>query len=365
MPVELQREVIAIVKQTQARTRWPVRRILRHLEVAPASYHRWRSRFGAAGGIDGASTLADGAAPASRASPSSLFQTLPSERQSILDYACSHPELRHRELAWRMLDDDVCAVSPSTVYRVLWQADLVCRWKPQTKQTGRGRPDAPTTPDQPWQTDIRYVKVNRRNYYLLAFLDVYARYIVHHELLRLMDGLSVSIAAATAIGKLPPDAPRPTIQSDHGSCFIAREFAETLDAMAVGHHLIRPHTPTDNAEIERCNRTLGERIDEELAALAESESSGGDGGVSFAAAETVIDDVIDHYNHHRLHSSLNFLRPVDYYRGDPEALLAERRRKLSTARELRKQENLKLRQHRLPFPAAETVSYSERRVVSL
>ena len=71
------------------------------------------------------------------------------------------------------------------------------------------------------------------------------------------------------------------------------------------------------------------------------------------------------YNHHRLHSSLNFLRPVDYYRGNPESLLAERRRKLTTARDLRKQENLKLRQRLLPYPAAETTLNSNRRLVSL
>ena len=126
--------------------------------------------------------------------------------------------------------------------------------------------------------------------------------------------------------------------------------------MEVGHHLIRPHTPTDNAEIERCNRTLGERIDDRLAALEEAD---------FAAAERVIDGVIDHYNHYRLHSSLNFLRPLDYYRGNPEALLAERRRKLTTARELRKQENIKLRQRLLPYPAAKIILNSERRLVSL
>ena len=43
-------------------------------------------------------------------------------------------------------------------------------------------------------------------------------------------------------------------------------------------------------------------------------------------------------NHRRLHSALNFLRPADYYRGNHEALLAQRRGKLQTARELRKQE---------------------------
>jgi len=75
--------------------------------------------------------------------------------------------------------------------------------------------------------------------------------------------------------------------------------------------------------------------------------------------------IIDEYNHVRLHSALQFLRPVDYYRGDPAALLAERRRKLRTARELRKQENIKLRQRLLPWTDVKTASYPKRRTVSL
>ena len=237
--------------------------------------------------------------------------------------------------------------------------NLVCRWLPRGRRKGAGRAAPPVKPNQRWQTDIRYVKVNLRNYYLLAFLDVYSRYIVYHELLRFMDGLSVSIAAQAALDTLPAGI-RPTIQSDHGSCFIAREFAQTLDAMQVGHDLIRPHTPTDNAEIERCNRTIGGPIDDQLAALEDAGER-----VDFAAAQAVIDGVIDHYNHVRLHSSLNFLRPLDYYHGNPEALLAERRRKLITARDLRKQENLRIRQRLLPYPAAETILNSARRLVSL
>lgn len=331
-----------MVMQTQARIQWPIRRILRHLEIAPATYHRWLKRRG------------DSPAPRGSAR-SSIYEVLPAERQAVVDYALAHPEERHRELAWKMLDENVVAVSPSTVYRALGEANLVCRWMPRGRRKGAGRCAPPTKPDQRWQTDIRYVKVRERNYYLLAFLDVYSRYLVHHELLRFMDGCSVAIAAATALGTLPPGF-RPTIQSDHGSCFIAREFAQTLDAMNVGHHLIRPHTPTDNAEIERCNRTLGERIDDQLAGLEDAD---------FAQAGAVVDGVIDHYNQVRLHSSLNFLRPVDYYRGNPEALLAERRRKLTTARDLRKQENLKLRQRSLPYPADEAILNSQRRLVSL
>lgn len=341
MPTELQREVQDVVTQTHERSGWPLRRILRHLEIPSATYYRWPTSGGQSG--------------PPRSSAGSLYEVLPSERKAIVDYALAHPEVRHRELAWKMVDDDVCGVSASTVYRVLGEADLVYRWKPK-RSKGAGRPDRPTRPNERWETDLRYVKVEERNYYLLSFLDVYSRYVVHHELLRWMDGRSVATAAAAAVATLPPVGPRPIIQSDHGPCFIAREFAGTLAENGVGHSLIRPHTPTDNAHVERYHRTIGAKIDERIEAEAIADQD---------RARTVIGTLIQDYNERRLHSSLKYLRPVDYYRGDPEALLAERRRKLQTARELRKQENLKLRQRLLPYPVSGTVPYSERRVVSL
>jgi transposase InsO family protein len=329
-----------LVEQTKKRSAWPVRRTLAALEIAPGTYYRWRQ------------AKAPESAPLDSRPPGrgSMYEVLEPERRTILEYALTHPEVRHRELAWKMLDDGVCAVSSSTVYRVLREANLVCRWKPREKRQGTGQPPPPTRPDQLWQTDIRYTKVQERNYYLLSFLDAYSRYVVHHELLTGMDGWSVSVAAAAAIETLPPEV-RPTIQSDHGSGFIAREFAATLAESHVGHTLIRPHTPTDNGIIERYHRTLGEKLEEhELA--------------DFTQAKTVIAEIIDHYNHRRLHSSLSYLRPADYYRGDPTALLAQRRRKLQAARQLRKQENLKLRQKLIPW-RQEECRYSTRPVVSL
>lgn len=105
------------------------------------------------------------------------------------------------------------------------------------------------------------------------------------------------------------------------------------------HKKIRPHTPTDNAEIERYHRTIDERLNELEAA-------------DFATTVTQVGRIIDHYNHERLHSALSFLTPADWYRGNPTTLLAERRRKLETAKALRKQENLKLRQGMLPWSEA-------------
>lgn len=327
VPAELQQEVIALVAQSKDRSGWTVKRTLAVLEISRSTYQRWRRR----------APLAASSRP--RSSPGNLFEVLPSERQVIIEYALKHPAIRHRELAWRMLDEGVGAVSPATVYRVLREANLVCRWRPKTKIKGTGREAPPTRPDEKWQTDIKHIQGQVANYYLLSFLDVYSRYIVHHALLRRMDGLTVSIEAAAALEKLDRDI-KPDIQSDHGSGFISREFAETLSAFAVTHKKIRPHTPTDNAEIERFQRTVDEKLSElEIAA-----------GQEYLEMRAAVDGIIDYYNHERLHASLSYLRPIDFYRGTPAALLAERRRKLEQARALRKQANLKLRQRLIPWP---------------
>ena len=43
--------------------------------------------------------------PRSRSGAGSMYELLDSERRAIIDYALKHPEVRHRELAWRMLDE--------------------------------------------------------------------------------------------------------------------------------------------------------------------------------------------------------------------------------------------------------------------
>jgi hypothetical protein len=44
-----------------------------------------------------------------------------------------------------------------------------------------------------------------------------------------------------------------------------------------------------------------------------------------------------YYNYERPHSALKYLRPIDYYRGDPAARLAEREQKLAQALDTQRQ----------------------------
>ena len=261
MPPELQQRVHEEVERTKRRSGWPAKKTRAALGIATRSYYRWLKEKAWAEDR-----------PAEPHAPVSPYEALSEEKQAVLAFAREHPELRHRELAWRMVDEDVAHLSPSTVYRVLKEANLVCPWRRRAARR-KAQEEKASRPDQRWSTDLMHVQVGGRVYYVVAFLDEYSRSIVHHELLAGMDGLTVSLAAQKAIETLPKGsdgkpAATPLIRSDNGSCYISKEFRMVLRENGLGHHRIRPHCPEENGLIERANRTLREALDgEELTDL--------------------------------------------------------------------------------------------------
>jgi transposase InsO family protein len=136
--------------------------------------------------------------------------------------------------------------------------------------------------------------------FVISFMDEYSRYIVHHEVLLGIDGITLSLSAQKAIETLPrgvdgmPTA-RPVIQSDNGSGYIAREYLQVLKEHGLGHHRIKPHCPEENGVIERSMQTLREALEgEELPNLVE--------------AQRKLARVVRWYNEERLHSALGYLR---------------------------------------------------------
>jgi len=323
-----------VVEQTKARSGWPVRRTLRALGVSSTSYYRWRR---AAASLRAGEGLCG---PPPR--PVTLYEALPEERQAVRAYALAHPAVRHRELAWRMVDEDITCLSPSTVYRILREERLVCPWRRRPKRRREAEEKA-GRPNERWATDLMHLRLGERWYYLVSFLDEYSRYIVSWELLTSMDGNSVSLAAQRALETLPRDEAghllvRPEIRTDNGSGYVSREFREVLAEHELAHQRIKPHCPEENGLMERAYRTLREALD-------------GQEMNDRLQGEQVLAGVLRWYNEERLHRALGYLRPVDYYRGDPAGLIEARRRKLAAARHYRKEANLRLRQRTLPLGA--------------
>lgn len=307
---------------------------LRHLQVPRGTFYRWKKQ------------RAWEREQSELVTPVQAFEALPDEKQAVVQYALDHPEIRHRELSWRMIDEDVAYLSASTVYRILRAEMLMHRQRGRTKRY-REEAEKASRPDEIWATDLMYLKIGGVQYYLVTFIDEYSRYLVHWELLTSMDGHSISTAAQRAIETLPTDPDgkltvTPTIRSDNGSGFISGEFVGLLSHHELTHHRIRPHCPEENGVQERFNRTLREGIEEhDLESRYDSME--------------VISKLISHYNDVRLHSSLGFQTPATWYRGNPSSVERARRLKLTQARHRRKQINLGIRQRTLPFSTPESV----------
>ena len=108
----------------------------------------------------------------------------------VIGYKHKHPGISFREIAYTLMDEYLAYLSPSTVYRILKKHDLITEWHMNTWPSTR--PEHANRPDERWQTDIMYIKIGGRFFYLLIFIDEYSRYIVHHALLTSMDADSAA-----------------------------------------------------------------------------------------------------------------------------------------------------------------------------
>jgi putative transposase len=248
------------------------------------------------------------------------------EERAIVEYRRSHEFEGYRRLCYQMMDEDVAAVSPATVYRVLKKYDLLNRWVPN-KEKGKGRGFVqPFKAHQHWHIDISYVKVQYTFYFLISILDGYSRYIVHSELRIHMLEFDVQLVVQRALEKYPDTKPR--IISDNGSQFISRDFKEFLGHKELTHVRTSVRYPQSNGKIESFHKTIKRECIHKKSLLGLDD------------ARKIIDKYIAEYNCRRLHSSIYYLPPKEVMEGRMGVWLKGREEKLRRAKEIRKKKAL-------------------------
>ena len=312
---EEKRVLLATVERSQEQSGQSMNWILSELGLSRSVYYDWleRRRKG---------TLADYVVV-----PRSPLAALPKEVETVVDYAKSQPREGYRRLTWMMIYGDIAYLTPSTVYRILDRHDLLYRWKRPEPGYGRKVPEA-TYPNEVWHVDLMYLWVKGRWYFLVSVLDSYSRFIVHWELALSMRAQEIAEIIATALEKIPGKKPR--IVRDNGSQFVSKEWREVIRHFELEEIPIRVRHPESNGRIERYHRSVREE------AFGDRELEG------FYQARDLLRQWVKYYNEERLHSALNYLRPVDYYTGNPEALLTERKRKLTAATARREDVNRRI-----------------------
>lgn len=309
MPHDIRDEVVDFVVRWSEKTGIPAYTFVRWLGIPRSKYYDWSARYGKANEhnawIPRDHWLMDW------------------ERERIISFFTEHPLDGYRRIAFMMLDRDIVAVSPSTVYRVLSKAGVlgVRDVRPSKKGTGF---EQPLAPHEHWHIDISYINLGGTFYYLCCVLDGCSRAILHWELKESMKEKDIEFILQRAKEKHPGVAPR--IISDNGPQFVAKDFKEFIRLAGMTHVRTSPFHPQSNGKLERFHLSLkSESI--RLHSLSTKEQ-----------AERVIAEYIRYYNEERLNSAIGYIAPADRLAGRHEAIHTERDRRLEEARAKRAKE---------------------------
>jgi len=300
--------VIDYVAHWTKRTELSADRLVGWLGIGRSKYHTWKSRYGKVNEHN-AQVPRD-------------HWIEDSEKQAIVTYRTQHPIEGYRRLTYMMMDADIVAVSPASVYRVLKDAGLMESWnrKPSKKGTGFNQPIGP---HEHRHVDVSYINVCGTFYYLCSILDGFSRYIVHWEIREAMKERDIEIILQRGREAFPGVSPR--IISDNGPQFVAKDFKEFIRVSGMTHVRTSPYYPQSNGKIERWHKSLKTECVRPLTLSTLDD------------ARRAVAEFVAQYNTERLHSAIGYVTPRDKLEGRAEAIHAERDRKLAAARQGRKQ----------------------------
>jgi len=118
--------------------------LLQWLGLSSSKYYNWQSRYGKV-------NEHNGKIPRD-------FWLEEWEKAAIIRFCEQNPLEGYRRLTFMMLDRDIVAVSPSSVYRVLSQAGLLKRWNSKPSKKGSGFKQ-PLKPHDHWHIDISHINI--------------------------------------------------------------------------------------------------------------------------------------------------------------------------------------------------------------
>ena len=142
MPHDVRDQVVDFVRCWSEKTEISAGRFIAWLGVTASKFYDWRQRYGRA-------NEHNGWAPRD-------FWLETWEKEAIINFHWKNPLEGYRRLTFMMLDQDVVAVSPASVWRVLKQTGLLSRWKGKPSRKGTGF-EQPLQPHQHWHVDVSYI----------------------------------------------------------------------------------------------------------------------------------------------------------------------------------------------------------------
>ena len=159
----------------------------------------------------------------------------------------------------------------------------------------------PTEINQQWVGDVTFLKANGRPCFLAAVMDVGSRRIVGWAFGSDRTVNLTALAVQRAIRNRAP-VQELIFHSDRGIEYGAYHYRAILTKHGIRQSMNRPRCYQDNAHIESFFHTL------------KTEWIRGRSFATFAELEAALKAYIRFYNHHRLHSSIDYQTPEEYER---------------------------------------------------
>lgn len=157
-----------------------------------------------------------------------------------------------------------------------------------------------------WEMDTKYVYIahERRMAYLVSVIDVFDRSIVGSVLSLSANSISAKKCIIKSLYNrgIKGTCAGLTLRTDNGSQFVAYDFEKLCIQEDIIHERIPTSSPNYNAHIESFHRYF------------QDECLAGKLFQSFEIAEDIIMDYIERYNNVRIHSSINYKKPNEFYK---------------------------------------------------
>jgi transposase InsO family protein len=281
--------------------------MLKEIGLAEWKFYQWKNRYGQPNQHNGKQPRD--------------YWLREEEKAALIGYALEHPQTGYRRMCYEMMDADVAAVSPTTVFRVLREHDLMNRFpRPSPTRKGTGF-EQPARAREHWHIGISSLNICGTFYYLCAILDRYSRKVLAWGIGEMMTERDVEIILEQAKEKYPAARPRSIL--DNGPQFIVRAFKEFILLSGMTHMRTSPYYPQSNGKIERWHQTM------------KNESIRPKVPLSLEDVRRIIRESIEEYNERGLHSALGWVAPSAKMAGQEEESWRIRDEKLEKARKQR------------------------------
>lgn len=268
---------------------WPVRVMCEVLRVSRSGYYAWRGRPASARAV--------------------------ADRELVVEIKAAHEAGRGNygsPRVHRALRQNGRRVGKKRVARLMNQESIVAKRRKKFVATTDSKHDDPIAPNvlerefdvelpnTAWVTDVTFVPTLQGWLYLAAILDLCSRRVVgwassaYNDRKLALDALSCANASRRP-------CPGLVHHSDRGSTYASGDYRQELTKLAMKPSMSRKGNCWDNAVAESFFATIkGELLDHETFETR-------------AEATAAIADYIDgFYNVHRLHSSNDYLSPIEF-----------------------------------------------------